>query len=197
MAKNELISLALLTITPLHAYAISAVVDEMGIEQWAQVSRASLYSALSRLEKRGAIAVHTEKVDNMPERKVYSITAEGSALFHEELRDAIVSVNKSDGMLFHLAVNFFVGTSAEEGVEWAKQRKDALDCGAVHVQAQYEMLVKESCEPALISLRAAKKSIAAEIVATEEFITLLEQRPDYYQQYAQQFKDQVQRKGAP
>lgn len=196
MAKNELVSLALLTVAPLHAYAISAVVDQMGMEHWAQVSRASLYAALSRLEKRGAVAVHTEKVDNMPERKVYSITAEGSAMFHEELFEAIAKVNKNDATLFHLAVNFFIGATPQEGITWANDRLTALRFGEKHLGEQHNHLSEECCASGLITIRAAQKIVAAEITATEEFITLLETKPDFYKQYHESFRQQLTQNGS-
>ncbi len=180
MAKNELVSLALLTIAPMHAYAFSAIVDDMGMEHWAQVSRASLYAALGRLEKRGAIAVHTEKVDNMPERKVYSITAEGKALFETELHEAISSVHKSEPSLFHLGVNFFFGISADQGIALASKRATTLEQGLIEIQQKYEMVQNENIESAQLTLRAALKHATAELEACHEFIALLEKTPDYY-----------------
>lgn len=191
MAKNELVSLALLTISPMHAYAISAVVEEMGIEHWAQVSRASLYAALGRLEKRGAIAVHTEKVDNMPERKVYSITPEGSAMFHEELHEAISKVHKNDSTLFHLGINFFIGVSNADGIRWAQERCEQLKVAITHIQQKHDILAAELCESGLISLRSALKIIAAELAATEEFISLLNTQPSYYTTFVETFRKQL------
>ncbi len=180
MAKNELVSLALLTIAPMHAYAFSAIVDDMGMEHWAQVSRASLYAALGRLEKRGAIAVHTDKVDNMPERKVYSITSEGKALFETELQEAISTVHKSEPSLFHLGVNFFFGIPAERGITLASKRIETLEQGLMAIQQKYELVQKESIESAQVTLRAALKHATAELEACREFIALLEKTPDYY-----------------
>ena len=55
MAKNELVSLGLIYHQPMHAYAINAVIKEMNLEHWAKISPASIYNALSRLEKNGSV----------------------------------------------------------------------------------------------------------------------------------------------
>lgn len=191
MAKNELVSLALLYISPMHAYAINTVLEQMSVEHWAQVSRASIYAALNRLEKRGAINVRLEKVDNMPERKVFSITTEGETLLRQELKDAISTCNKSDSNIFHLAVNLFFGVTPEEGIVWANERLSSITVVEKHILSEIAEMEKKGCLTALMTLRAAQRHTEVEKDCVKEFIKLLEENPEYYNHYLDIFRSKI------
>ncbi len=191
MAKNELVSLALLKVSPMHAYAINSILEEMGVEHWAQVSRASLYATLNRLEKKGAISVRFEKVDNMPERKVYSITEMGEMQLKQELKDAISTVCKSDSNLFHLGVNLFFGVSPDDGIVWCKERISSLTAVLKHVLAEMSALQKIECLSAVLTLEAAKSHTDVELKATHDFMDLLTNKPDYFEEYSKLLKEGI------
>lgn len=191
MAKNELVSLALLKISPMHAYAINSILEAMGVEHWAQVSRASIYAALNRLEKRNAIEVRLEKVDNMPERKVFSITDEGDMLLRQEVKDAITITSKAENTLFHLAINLFFGIPVKDGIVWAKERIGSLVNGQKHLQSEIEQMQECGCVSALITMEAAMDHITVELQSTKDFISLLEKNPDYYNDYMEYMKDKI------
>ncbi len=179
MAKNELVSLALIYHEPMHAYAINALIKEMGLEYWAYISPASIYSAFSRLEKIGCVEVSTEKVGNMPERKIYTITDKGKRRFLEELREAIISKSLGDNP-FYLAVSFAYGITADEAIPLLEERMAGLREALNHVTEEEKELEKINGYSALIITRAGKKHIEAEIEATGEFIKLLREKPEYY-----------------
>ena len=85
MAKNELVSLALIYSKPIHGYAINSIIKNMGLEHWAKISAASLYNTLARLVKQDCVTVVKEKVGKMPARKVYTITElTASSLTYED-----------------------------------------------------------------------------------------------------------------
>ncbi len=192
MAKNELVSLALLKISPMHAYAINSIIEQMGIEHWAQVSRASIYAALKRLEKRGAIDVKLEKVDNMPERKVFSITNEGEDLLNSELKEALTTTCENNCSIFHIAINLFFGASPEEGMEWAKIRIEKLKENENHVNSELVCMRELGCESAVITLIAALKYIQVEVDLTNKFIAILTDSPGYYPKYLEIMRSKIQ-----
>ena len=179
MAKNELVSLALVYHEPMHAYAINAIIKEMGLEHWAYISPASIYAAFSRLEKIGCVEVSTEKVGNMPERKVYTITPNGKERLLEELREAIVTRGMGDNP-FYLAVSFAYGITAEDAIPLLEKRIGALTEALNHVIEEYKELEKINGYSAMIITKAGKKHIEAEIEAAREFIELLREKPEYY-----------------
>ncbi len=177
--KNDLVSLALVYNEPLHAYAINAIIKEMGLEYWAHISSASIYSTLSRLQKVGCVAVSSEKVGNMPERKVYQITDKGKNKLLDELKSAILTPDMGDNP-FYLAIVFAQGITATEAVPILKDRIKQLEIMVEHVTHEYEQLKEIKGYSGMIITKAAKKHIEIEIETAKEFIELLETNPGYY-----------------
>ncbi len=179
MAKNELVSLALIYYAPMHAYAINSFVKEMGLEHWAYISPASIYNSLARLEKLECVDVATEKVGNMPERKVYSITSKGKSRFLEELKEAIMSENMGD-YPFYLAVSFAYGIPPEEALPILQDRIDNLEKVLEHITSEYEELKAQKVFSGMIITKAGMKHVQIEIEAAKEFVELLKTNPEYY-----------------
>lgn len=179
MAKNDLVSLALVYNEPMHAYAINTIIKEMGLEHWAYISPASIYNTLSRLEKVGCVAVTIEKVGNMPERKVYQITPKGKEQFLDELKEAFLSRGLGDNP-FYLAVMFAYGITADEAIPTLQERIKNLEKALEHVTKEYEELKGMDGYSGMIITKAGKKHIEIEIEAAKEFIELLKTKPDFY-----------------
>ena len=179
MAKNELVSLALVYHEPMHAYAINTVIREMGLEHWAYISPASIYNTLSRLEKIGCVHVTTERVGNMPERKVYSITKKGKDKFADELKEAILAKSMGDNP-FYLAVPFAYGISINEAIPIIEERIENLREAREHVIDEYEELKGCKSYSGMIITKAGRKHIEVEIDAARDFIELLKTKPEFY-----------------
>lgn len=176
----------------MHTYLLNGILEVMGLEHWAQVSRASLYSSLKRLEKDGAVSVQKEAGDNTPDRKVFSITPKGREQLHEELKQALLTVAGADNVLFHLGVNLFFGATPDEGREWAliriarlaEIREYLLKHIAEHVTDEMQCC---GASAGTITLEAHAAHIVIEIEATEHFIALLERDPEFHARMAQNF----------
>ena len=179
MAKNELVSLALIYDAPKHAYALNAMIQDIGLEHWAKISRASMYNTLSRLEKAGYVRVAVKRVGKTPPRKEYAITAKGKKRLHDELAAALRSTADAE-CVFSLAVTFLFGMPAKEAIEHCKARIGDLRGILKHLDEEHADY--EGCEidVALIVIRAARKHIRAEIESTQDLIALLKKRPTYY-----------------
>lgn len=205
MAKNDLVSLALVYHEPMHAYAINAIIREMGLEFWAHISPASIYSTFSRLGKIGCVAVATEKVGNMPERKVYSITPKGKERFLQELKEAFLS-NETGDNPFYLAVSFAYGIPPDDAIPILEERITNLKSILDHVKQEYNDLKKIDGYSGMIITKAGIKHIKIEIETVKEFIELLKTKPDFYKkdmpkmlkemlQYKEQENNQSKAKG--
>lgn len=81
---------ALARIGPMHGHQIRREAQLNRTETWSNVKPGSLYGALQRMEKDGAIeVVRTEQEGNRPERTIYAITDKGRAELIA-IRDAIM-----------------------------------------------------------------------------------------------------------
>jgi DNA-binding PadR family transcriptional regulator len=179
LAKNDFVSLALVYHEPLHAYAINAIIKEMGLEYWAYISPASIYNTLSRLAKIGCVDVTTERVGKMPERKVYQITNKGKKRLLGEIKEALLSSGLGDNP-FYLAVMFAYGISANEAISILHERIENLRKVLEHVSQEYEQQKKMNGYNGMIITKAGIKHAQVEIEAANEFIELLRIKPDFY-----------------
>ena len=83
MATIDLIVLGMLKNEPLSAYDIQKLVEYRNISKWVKISTPSIYKKVIQLEGKGLITSHTEKEGKMPEKAVYSLTAEGEKEFEK------------------------------------------------------------------------------------------------------------------
>ncbi len=74
---------------PTYGYDVRRELISWGVEDWANIKPASIYSALRTLHKDGLIEItEAERNPGRPERTAYVMTAEGEKEFQSLLRDA-------------------------------------------------------------------------------------------------------------
>ena len=79
----DLLILRTLALAPMHGWAISERIQQISREAL-RVQQGSLYPALHRLERRGAVEAHWATTDNNRRAKYYSLTTQGHRLLSEE-----------------------------------------------------------------------------------------------------------------
>lgn len=87
VSKVELVVLGLLAEGPRYGYELLERFRERGMDLWAEVGRASVYQALQRLEREGALAGRQQDGSGGPDRRVYRITSTGRARLRAGLRE--------------------------------------------------------------------------------------------------------------
>jgi DNA-binding PadR family transcriptional regulator len=179
MAKNEMVALGLIYSEPCHTYALEEFIKQMGFEQWANISKASIYNTFKRLESQGCVTVTTEKVGNMPERKVYAITEKGKQRLLEELRGNIPLPTTADN-IFVLAMFFNFGMSADESIELLEKRIENLNNRIEQLKTDYGESKKYNVYNSMILINAGRKHTELEIETAKEFIKLFREVPDYF-----------------
>jgi DNA-binding PadR family transcriptional regulator len=176
MAKNELVALALIYHEPRHAYALNATIQDMNLEHWARISQASLYTCLNRLNRQGCVEVCTEKVGNMPERKIFSITPQGKQRYLQEVREALLKGTMGDNP-FYLGVGFGFGLPPQEAIGLVKERIERLQWVLEHLQQAHQQCTAFACPTAMLITRAGSRHVQVELDAAREYLQLLEQSP--------------------
>lgn len=66
-------------------YEIRKLVDEGTMAHVADASYGAIYPALDRLQADGLVTSHEERAPGKPPRRVYSLTPEGRAAFHDAI----------------------------------------------------------------------------------------------------------------
>lgn len=108
LSKPATILLGLIYEKPLNAYEIIKHLNYMNVKWWFNIADSTVYSTLKALEKKNYIVGATEKVGNMPDRTVYSLSDKGKSEFQDTLRSSILQFNY-DTNIFSIAA-FFLNT---------------------------------------------------------------------------------------
>ena len=108
LSKPATILLGLICEKPLNAYEIIKQLNYMNVKWWFNIADSTVYSTLKALEKKNYIVGATEKVGNMPNRTVYSLSDKGKSEFQDTLRSSILQFNY-DTNIFSIAA-FFLNT---------------------------------------------------------------------------------------
>ena len=111
--KNALVILGLLSEKRLHGYDIIREVKLRGYDHWANVNIASIYNNLARLEKQRAIRARTERRGNMPERRVYAVTAAGRKILARQVIAAMQSPAVIEDLV-SLGITFIYGAGRRD-----------------------------------------------------------------------------------
>jgi DNA-binding PadR family transcriptional regulator len=75
--KVEVAVLGLLAEAPMHGYDLLEGFRERGMGLWTELSRASVYQVLKRLERTGAVVGKAQEGREGPDRRVFRITKRG------------------------------------------------------------------------------------------------------------------------
>ena len=79
LSKPATMLLGLIYEKPLNAYEIIKLLNYMNVKWWFNIADSTVYSTLKALEKKEYITGTTEKVGNMPDRTVYSLSDKGKS----------------------------------------------------------------------------------------------------------------------
>jgi len=174
--KNELAALGLVNREPMHGYRLNQTIQQMGLEQWANLSQSSIYNALGRLAEQGAVTVSTEREGKAPERTVYHIAAKGREMLADLLRQALSYVGPED-RLFYLAVAFMEVLPEEEIVRILEGRKERLE----EYLDKHRCMSEEEGDPLHVRMmtKAGCSHMEVETGFCAELIGLLRERPGY------------------
>lgn len=86
VSEVDLIILGRVKTEPSSAYEIQKNLEHRNVSHWVNVSPATIYKAVLRLEKKGYLVGKVIQENKMPEKTVYSITAAGDKHFYSAMK---------------------------------------------------------------------------------------------------------------
>lgn len=125
LSKPATMLLGLIYEKPLNAYEIIKLLNYMNVKWWFNIADSTVYSTLKTLEKKEYITGATEKVGNMPDRTVYSLSDKGKDEFIATLRASILQFNY-DTNIFSIAAFFLNSFPPYEQRELLQKRLSIL-----------------------------------------------------------------------
>ena len=125
--ERALLLLGVLMMQDQHGYQINEFI-ERSLCRVTSMKKPTAYALLDRLAGAGYISVHREQAGSRPQRKVYSITTSGQALFYELLRQNLADASKAtdEGDIGLMMVNYLDRESAIACLRERMQRLEAL-----------------------------------------------------------------------
>ena len=126
LAKPAVLLLGMIQENSKGAYEITKKLEQMNVRWWLKISDATIYSTLHTLEKKKYIKGKTEKNGNMPERTVYSITAEGTEALLSSIRTAFMKMDY-DTTVFTVAASYISILSEDEIMDLLSMRLHLLE----------------------------------------------------------------------
>lgn len=166
LSKPATMLLGIICEKPLNAYEIIKRLNYMNVKWWFNIADSTVYSTLKVLEKKELITGTTEKVGNMPDRTVYSLSEKGRDEFIDTLRASILQFSY-DTNVFSIAAFFLNIFTLDEQRELLQKRLDVLQKYRIGIEKQISPLW-ESEVPAIHSANVKRMIdlIDAEITGT-------------------------------
>lgn len=124
MDERNLLLLGLLMAQSRHGYSINEFI-ERNLGRVSGMKRATAYSLLEKLERRGFVRMDVETAGSYPPRKVYSITPAGREAFFNLLQELIVETD-ARASAADIALMFLDWLERDRVVSLLRQRASKL-----------------------------------------------------------------------
>lgn len=109
LSKSATMIMGLINASPLNAYEIIKQLQWMNVRHWYNIANSTVYATIKSIEKKGYVSGTVEKDGNMPDKTIYTLTANGREELMDTLRHSIVTFDY-DTNIFSIAaffINFF------------------------------------------------------------------------------------------
>ncbi|MFX0548553.1 PadR family transcriptional regulator [Hathewaya histolytica] len=139
ISKPAIMLLGVINQKPLNAYEIIKQLNYMNVKWWFNISDSTVYTTLRTLEKKNYIVGKIEKVGNMPDRTVYSITKIGKEKLKDTIREIYTSFDY-DTVLFSIATFYMDVFIIKERIQLLEKRIKYLNQYLKGIENQLSLL---------------------------------------------------------
>lgn len=170
LSKPAIMLLRLINKKPINAYEIINQLKIINIKQWYNIADSTVYATIKTLKKKEYINGISEKVGNMPDRIVYSITDKGKTEFFNTLRNCILKFDYDTNM-FSIATFFINVFSHEEQITLLQNRLSVLQAYKNVIENEITKLEKnETPSIHIANTKRMVELIKAEITGTTHLL---------------------------
>lgn len=175
LSKSATLLLGIIYEEPRNAYEITKLLAYMNVKWWFNVADSTVYSTLKNLEKRGLIEGSIERVGNMPDRTVYSLTEKGKNALKETIRNSILQFNY-DTNIFTIAAFIMDILETKEKKELLEKRLSILQSYLTGISKQdNEAWKKEVSAFHVANVKRMIDIVNAEISGTKRLLSVFEE----------------------
>lgn len=173
LSKPATLLLGIIYEKPLNAYEITKLLAYMNIKWWFNIADSTVYTTLKNLEKRGLIEGTIERIGNMPDRTIYSLTGKGKDELKETIKESILQFSY-DTNIFTISAFVMDILETEEKKELLQKRLGILQSYLAGISKQDNETWKQEV-PALhvANLERMIDIIQAEISGTKRLLSAI------------------------
>jgi DNA-binding PadR family transcriptional regulator len=113
VTQLDITILGIIHAQPSHAYNVEKVIEDKGIRERLDIGFSTIYSTLKKMEKSGLLDSHYHPQENLPGRRIYTITPKGEKILLDEIKKAL-SQPQREPSLFETGLMFGTYLSKEE-----------------------------------------------------------------------------------
>ncbi len=175
LSKPATLLLGIIYEKPLNAYEITKLLDYMNIKWWFNVADSTVYTTLKNLEKRGLLEGTIEKIGNMPDRTIYSLTEKGRDELKETIKESILQFS-FDTNIFTIAAFVMDILEEEEKKKLLKKRLDILQSYLTGISKQNNAVWKQEVPDFHVAnLERMTDIVQAEISGTKRLLCVIKE----------------------
>lgn len=175
LSKPATLLLGIIYEKPLNAYEITKLLAYMNIKWWFNVADSTVYATLKNLEKRELIQGRIERVGNMPDRTIYSLTEKGKDELKETIKKSILQFSY-DTNIFTIAAFIMDILETEEKKELLEKRLNILQSYLTGISKQDNEAWKQEVSAFHVAnLKRMIDIVNAEISGTKRLLSVFEE----------------------
>lgn len=173
LSKPATLLLGIIYEKPLNAYEITKLLDYMNIKWWFNVADSTVYTTLKNLEKRGLIKGTIERIGNMPDKTIYTLTDKGGGELKETIKESFLQF-RFDTNIFTIAAFVMNILETEEKKELLEKRLNILQSYLTGISKQdNEEWKKEAPDFHVANLERMIDIVQAEISGTKRLLSVI------------------------
>lgn len=170
LSKPATVLLGIIYDKPINAYEIIKMLEYMNVKWWFNIADSTVYATLKTLCKKNYIVGNIEKNGNMPQKKVYNITDEGTGKLKETLRKSILTFDY-DTNVFSIAAFFMNILSKDEQISLLNERLEILNKYKDGITSQMSVKWKnEVSDIHIVNVERMKALVDAEIFGAKKLL---------------------------
>jgi DNA-binding PadR family transcriptional regulator len=155
LSKLATLILGILAERERNPYDITKMLTELQTKKWLPLADSTVYATINILKKKGLIIGRTEKLSNLPEKTIYSISPEGEF----ELHSSITSFLEEDATStsgFDIGILLMHNLSKPEVLLKLKKKLERLESNSYNIRKQILNLEMDQSRVAFTSLAMLK-----------------------------------------
>ncbi len=173
LSKPATLLLGIIYKKPLNAYEITKLLAYMNVKWWFNIADSTVYTTLKNLEKKGLIEGAIERIGNMPDRTIYSLTERGKDELRETIQESILQFSY-DTNIFTIAAFVMDILETGEKKELLEKRLNILKSYLTGISKQDNATWKqEAPDFHVANLERMIDIVHAEILGTKRLLSVI------------------------